>query len=201
MVLTSVSILPRCRRSRRRCRRLMPLSPRVSRSTASTPGSGSLRAQALRTVIDVNRDPSGASLNPGQITTGLVPNETFDSRLLYRDGAAPPPKEIERRKELFFTPYQAALAEELARLRGLHKRVPSRLPPFALRVAGRMSSTALQRRLDHKDLWTTGGWHSCGANGTRDAQLSSQREHPNPAGMAILPSRSSKPCKLSLKPA
>ena len=76
-----------------------------------------------RTVIDVNRDPSGASLYPGQMTTGLVPNETFDGRLLYRDGAAPPPKEIERRKEHYFTPYHAALAQELARLRGLHKRV------------------------------------------------------------------------------
>lgn len=76
-----------------------------------------------RTVIDVNRDPSGASLYPGRMTTGLVPNETFDGRLLYPDGAAPPPKEIERRKELYFTPYHAALAEELARLRDLHKRV------------------------------------------------------------------------------
>ena len=60
---------------------------------------------------------------PGQMTTGLVPNETFDGRPLYRDGAVPPPKEIERRKELYFTPYHAALTQELARLRGLHKRV------------------------------------------------------------------------------
>jgi len=82
-----------------------------------------VHTELSRTVIDVNRDPSGASFYPGRMTTGLVPNETFDGRLLYHDGAAPPPKEIERRKELYFTPYHAALAEELARLRGLHKRV------------------------------------------------------------------------------
>ncbi len=33
-----------------------------------------------RTVIDVNRDPSGASLYPGQTTTGLCPLETFRRR-------------------------------------------------------------------------------------------------------------------------
>ena len=52
-----------------------------------------------RTVIDVNRDPSGASLYPGQVTTGLVPAETFDGRPLYREGAAPTSQEIERRME------------------------------------------------------------------------------------------------------
>jgi formiminoglutamase len=76
-----------------------------------------------RTVIDVNRDPSGASLYPGQATTGLVPSETFDGRPLYRDGALPASEEIERRKRLYFAPYHAALAEELARLRARHARV------------------------------------------------------------------------------
>jgi N-formylglutamate deformylase len=76
-----------------------------------------------RTVIDVNRNPSGASLYPGQVTTGLAPIETFDGRPLYRNNAAPTPNEIERRKELYFAPYHAALAQELARLRALHKRV------------------------------------------------------------------------------
>jgi len=76
-----------------------------------------------RTVIDVNRDPSGASLYTGQVTTGLVPTESFDGLPLYREGAAPTSQEIERRKELYFAPYHAALVQELARLRGLHKRV------------------------------------------------------------------------------
>src|SRR5258708_1498076 len=38
-----------------------------------------------RTVIDVNRDPSGASLYPGQATTELVPMTTFDGEPLYKD--------------------------------------------------------------------------------------------------------------------
>ena len=76
-----------------------------------------------RTVIDVNRDPSGISLYPGQATTGLVPTETFDGRPLYRDGAAPVAEEIERRKARYFAPYHADLAAELKRLRALHKVV------------------------------------------------------------------------------
>ena len=54
-------------------------------------GATTVHTALSRTVIDVNRDPSGASLYPGQVTTGLVPTETFDGRPLYRDGAAPTP--------------------------------------------------------------------------------------------------------------
>ncbi len=86
-------------------------------------GATTVHTALSRTVIDVNRDPSGASLYPGQATTGLVPTETFDGRPLYRDGKAPTPDEIERRKTDYFAPYHAALAEELARLRTLHERV------------------------------------------------------------------------------
>ena len=52
-------------------------------------GATTVHTALSRTVIDVNRDPSGASLYPGQATTGLVPTETFDGRPLYRDGAMP----------------------------------------------------------------------------------------------------------------
>jgi formiminoglutamase len=60
-------------------------------------GATTVHTALSRTVIDVNRDPSGASLYPGQATTGLVPTETFDGRPLYRDGRAPTAEEIERR--------------------------------------------------------------------------------------------------------
>jgi formiminoglutamase len=86
-------------------------------------GATTVHTALSRTVIDVNRDPSGASLYPGQATTTLVPTETFDGRPLYRDGAAPIPKEMERRKGLYFAPYHRALAEELTRLRDRHQRV------------------------------------------------------------------------------
>jgi N-formylglutamate deformylase len=90
---------------------------------ASELGATTVHTALSRTVIDVNRDPSGTSLYPDQATTGLTPIDTFDGRPLYRDGAAPSSKEIDRRKKLYFAPYHAALAEELARLRGLHKCV------------------------------------------------------------------------------
>ncbi len=76
-----------------------------------------------RTVIDVNRDPSGASLYPGQTTTGLCPTETFDGEPIYRMGAEPTPTEIERRRLHYFEPYHAALEGELSRLRGLHNQI------------------------------------------------------------------------------
>lgn len=76
-----------------------------------------------RTVIDVNRDPSGVSLYPGQATTGLCPVETFDGEPLYRDGLEPDDAEIARRRQIWFAPYHAALAAETARLRALHPAV------------------------------------------------------------------------------
>ena len=44
-----------------------------------------IRTAISRTVIDVNRDPSGTSLYPGQVTTGLCPTTTFDGEPLYKD--------------------------------------------------------------------------------------------------------------------
>ena len=73
-----------------------------------------------RSVIDCNRDPSGASLYPGQATTGLCPTETFDGEPLYRGGAAP---DVAMRRDAWFTPYHAAIEAEIARLRTLHPRV------------------------------------------------------------------------------
>lgn len=75
-----------------------------------------------RSVVDVNRDPSGASLYPGQATTGLCPTTSFDGDPLY-DGAAPDEAEIAARRASYFDPYHAALAGEIARLRALHDRV------------------------------------------------------------------------------
>jgi formiminoglutamase len=73
--------------------------------------------------IEVNRDPSGASLYPGQAATGLCPVETFDGEPLYRSGREPDAGEIERRSRDFFAPYHAALAAEIARLRERHPRI------------------------------------------------------------------------------
>lgn len=85
-------------------------------------GATVVRTAISRSVIDVNRDPSGASLYPGMATTGLCPTENFDGAPLYR-GGGPDPIEIARRREQYFDPYHAAISEELGRLRAAHGRV------------------------------------------------------------------------------
>ena len=82
-----------------------------------------LRTRLSRTVIDVNRDPSGASLYPGQATTELCPSTTFDGEPLYRSGTPVPAEEVAIRRRDFFDPYHRTLAEELKRLRARHERV------------------------------------------------------------------------------
>ncbi|MGA0544291.1 N-formylglutamate deformylase [Brevundimonas sp. VNH65] len=83
---------------------------------AADMGATLVRTSISRSVIDVNRDPSGASLYPGMTTTGLCPTETFDGEPLYRPGLEPDQAEIDRRRVLFFDPYHAALTQELERL-------------------------------------------------------------------------------------
>lgn len=86
-------------------------------------GATVIRTRVSRTVIDVNRDPSGASLYPGQATTGLCPTTTFDGEPLYRPGDEPTRDEIAARRAAWFDPYHAALADEVRRLRAGHERV------------------------------------------------------------------------------
>ena len=76
-----------------------------------------------RSVIDVNRDPSGKSLYPGQNTTELCPTTTFDGEPLYRDGQPPDGSEIADRRLLYFNPYHGAIRSEIARLRNAHRKV------------------------------------------------------------------------------
>jgi N-formylglutamate deformylase len=77
-----------------------------------------------RSIIDVNRDPSGVSLYPGQATTELVPLTTFDGESLYRDGRTSiAADDLETRRKTYFDPYHEALAAEVSRLRTLHSNV------------------------------------------------------------------------------
>nr|WP_047165554.1 N-formylglutamate deformylase [Sphingomonas sp. Y57] len=85
-------------------------------------GATSIGTSISRSVIDVGRDPSGASLYPGQATTGLCPLTTFDGEPLYQ-AAGPDEAEIARRRESWFAPYHARLAAEIARLRADHPHV------------------------------------------------------------------------------
>jgi N-formylglutamate deformylase len=85
-------------------------------------GATIVRTRLSRSIIDVNRDPSGVSLYPGQATTELVPTTTFDGERLYREGA-PVAADIAERRRLYFDPYHAALHAEIVRLREKHERV------------------------------------------------------------------------------
>ena len=80
-------------------------------------GATLVRTGVSRSVIDVNRDPSGVSLYPGMTTTGLCPTETFDGEPLYRAGQEPDADEIAERRATWFDPYHAALRSQLDRLR------------------------------------------------------------------------------------
>lgn len=85
-------------------------------------GATTVRTSISRSVIDVNRDPSGASLYPGQATTELCPTTTFDGEPLYLVDE-PNEAEIARRRTTYFEPYHAALAAELKRLGEIHGKV------------------------------------------------------------------------------
>lgn len=86
-------------------------------------GATTIRTAISRSLIDVNRDPSGASLYPGQNTTGLCPLTTFDGQPLYRPGHEPAGTVVAQRRDAWFTPYHAELAGEIARLRRRHPAV------------------------------------------------------------------------------
>lgn len=77
-----------------------------------------VEAQLSRFVIDLNRDPDGVSLYPGQATTELVPTTTFDGAPIWQ--AAPDEAEIARRREAYFRPYHDALAAEIAHAKAQH---------------------------------------------------------------------------------
>jgi len=86
-------------------------------------GATTIRTAISRTVIDVNRDPSGASLYPGQATTELCPTTSFDGEPLYAAGTELTTAEIARRRAVWFTPYHVAIEDELTRLKARHGKV------------------------------------------------------------------------------
>lgn len=79
-----------------------------------------IEARLSRFVIDLNRDPSGASLYPGKSTTELCPLTTFASEPVYLAGSEPSSEEIADRVRDVFEPYHVALRSELDRIRARH---------------------------------------------------------------------------------
>ncbi len=83
-------------------------------------GATVVRTHISRSVIDVNRDPSGAALYPGMANTGLCPLTTFDGEALYKPNVKP---DIAARYRAYFEPYHAAIEAQIARLQRRHGRV------------------------------------------------------------------------------
>lgn len=82
------------------------------------PHATTVRATFHRYCIDANRGSDGASLYPGQNTTGLVPLSDFDGEPIWTE--KPSPDDIAARKADFHAPYHAALEAEIRRVRAKH---------------------------------------------------------------------------------
>jgi N-formylglutamate deformylase len=78
-----------------------------------------LVATHSRTVVDLNRDPAGTKLYPGQAETTVCPTETFDGEPLYA-GTPPSAQDIAQRVQAFWQPYHDTLRQELDRIKQLH---------------------------------------------------------------------------------
>jgi N-formylglutamate deformylase len=82
-------------------------------------GATVMIATHSRYLVDLNRDPSGASLYTGADNTELCPARTFENEPIYA-GAAPDAAEIDARRSAYFEPYHAQLAAEIERVRVRH---------------------------------------------------------------------------------
>nr|WP_262690332.1 N-formylglutamate deformylase [Kordiimonas aestuarii] len=83
-------------------------------------GATVLSANYSRYVIDLNRDPSGKSLYPGQNVTELCPTTTFAEEPIYRQGETPGVADVSERTKTYWHPYHTALTAEIERVKAEH---------------------------------------------------------------------------------
>lgn len=83
-------------------------------------GATLMVATHSRIVVDLNRDPSGASLYPGASNTEICPTTTFSDQPIYLTGKTPGSAEVESRIQQYWRPYHRELAAAIARLRARH---------------------------------------------------------------------------------
>ncbi|MFQ5775743.1 MAG: N-formylglutamate deformylase [Kiloniellaceae bacterium] len=128
-------------------------------------GASVLAATHSRYVVDLNRPPDDRPLYPGASNTGLCPTTTFADEPIYRAETEPDAAEVAARRERYWRPYHARLAEALAAVKARHgiallweahsirSRVPrffaGRLPDLNLGTAeGTSADPALLARLE-----------------------------------------------------
>jgi N-formylglutamate deformylase len=82
-------------------------------------GANLLVANYSRYVVDLNRPASDEALYPGQLSTGVCPEQTFAGDDIYMTQGVPP-REAGRRVETHWLPYHAKIEETLAEIRAQH---------------------------------------------------------------------------------
>jgi N-formylglutamate deformylase len=83
-------------------------------------GASVLQPTVARYVIDLNRPPDDTPMYPGASNTELCPTRFFTGDPLYRENAAPSPRQRDERRAAYWQPYHDALRAELDRLKAGH---------------------------------------------------------------------------------
>jgi N-formylglutamate deformylase len=143
-------------------------------------GASVLQATHSRYVVDLNRPPDNASLYPGQATTSLCPDLTFDGTPVYRDRQGVDDAEMAQRRDTWWRPYHEQLRRELDRIRAQHgvamlwdahsirsvlpRFFEGKLPDLNIGTAqGASCAPELQRRI--RDIAAAAPGHSSVLNG------------------------------------
>lgn len=82
-------------------------------------GAAIIVANMSRYVVDLNRAASDESLYPGQLATGLCPQQTFSGDAIYRQGVIDE-EEKHQRVKMYWRPYHDAIQSTLDRMRREH---------------------------------------------------------------------------------
>ena len=82
-------------------------------------GASTVIANYSRYVVDLNRSAEDAALYPGQVATGLCPEQTFAGEAIYRSGGVDDDEKA-RRVEEYWRPYHEHIRETLDSLKEQH---------------------------------------------------------------------------------
>jgi N-formylglutamate deformylase len=82
-------------------------------------GASTIVANYSRYVVDLNRSAEDSALYPGQIATGLCPEQTFSGEAIYRSGGVDREEKTDRVVR-YWRPYHEHIRETLASLRAQH---------------------------------------------------------------------------------
>jgi N-formylglutamate deformylase len=86
---------------------------------ASTLGASVIVANYSRYVVDLNRAAEDVNLYPGQIATGLCPEQTFDGEAIYQSGSVGDDEKAARTKT-YWRPYHDKIRTTLTTMREQH---------------------------------------------------------------------------------